>query len=148
MAGLQAQNAGLASARDGKAHQLTLLNEQVSNMRNLAKDGYAPRNRLLELERNLAQLEAAVLEDTGNLTRGQRQISELRLRRAQGQQDFQKDVRTQLADVQNETEALRSRLEGLDHEVTNNLVRAPGRWHGGRRGRVHRRWRGRPRAFA
>ena len=125
MSGLQAQNAGLASARDGKERQLILLREQVSSMRNLARDGYAPRNRLLELERNLAQLEAAVLEDTGNLSRGQSQISELRLRRAQRQQDFQKDVRAQLADVQNETEALRSRLEGLDHEVSNNLVRAP-----------------------
>jgi membrane fusion protein, protease secretion system len=125
MRGLQAQNAGLASARDGKARQLILLREQVSSMRNLARDGYAPRNRLLELERNLAQLEATMLEDTGNISRGQSQISELKLRRAQRQQDFQKDLRTQLANVQNETEALRSRLAGLDHEVSNNLVRAP-----------------------
>lgn len=125
MAGLQAQNSGLESTRDGKTQQLTLLNEQVRSMRNLAKDGYAPRNRLLELERTLAQLEAAGLEDAGNLIRGQRQLSELKLRRTQTQQDFQKDVRTQLAQVQNETQALRSRLEGLDHEVSNNLVRAP-----------------------
>ena len=125
MSGLQAQNAGLASARDGKARQLLLLREQVSSMRNLARDGYAPRNRLLELERNLAQLEATMLEDMGNLSRGQSQISELKLRRAQRQQDFQKDLRAQLASVQNETEALRSRLAGLDHEVSNNLVRAP-----------------------
>lgn len=125
MAGLQAQNSGLESSRSGKELQLKLLKEQVGGMRNLAKDGYAPRNRLLELERSLAQLEAAILEDTGNLTRGQRQISELKLRRLQRQQDFQKEVRTQLADVQKETEALRSRLEGLDHDVTNNLVRAP-----------------------
>ena len=125
MSGLHAQNAGLASARDGKARQLLLLREQVSSMRNLARDGYAPRNRLLELERNLAQLEATMLEDTGNLSRGQSQISELKLRRAQRQQDFQKDLRAQLASVQNETEALRSRLAGLDHEVSNTLVRAP-----------------------
>ncbi|MEX1166255.1 MAG: HlyD family type I secretion periplasmic adaptor subunit [Hydrogenophaga sp.] len=125
VAGLLAQNAGLDASRTGKQLQLTLLKEQVAGMRNLAKDGYAPRNRLLELERTLAQLEAAVLEDTGNLTRGQRQISELKLRRLQRQQDFQKEVRSQLADVQKETEALRSRLEGLDHDVNNNLVRAP-----------------------
>jgi membrane fusion protein, protease secretion system len=125
IAGLGAQNAGLESSRSGKEIQLKLLKEQVTGMRNLSKDGYAPRNRLLELERNLAQLESAVLEDTGNLTRGQRQISELKLRRLQRQQDFQKEVRTQLADVQKETEALRSRLEGLDHDVKNNLVRSP-----------------------
>ena len=125
ISGLQAQNAGFASARDGKQRQLALLREQVSSMRNLARDGYAPRNRLLELERNLSQLEAAVLQDTGTLSRGQSQISELKLRRAQRQQDFLKDVQAQLAEVQNETEALRSRLEGLDHAVSNNLVRAP-----------------------
>ena len=125
LAGLQAQNAGLESSRSGKELQLKLLREQVNGMRNLAKDGYAPRNRLLELERTLAQLEAAVLEDAGNLTRGQRQINELRLRKLQRQQDFQKEVRAQLAEVQKETEALRSRLEGLDHDVSNNLVRSP-----------------------
>jgi membrane fusion protein, protease secretion system len=125
LAGLQAQNAGLISARDGKQRQLSLLREQAQNMRNLARDGYAPRNRWLELERNLAQLEADILEDTGNLTRGQRQMAELKLRRVQRQQDFQKDVRDQLAKVQSESEALRSRLEGLDHEVINNLVKAP-----------------------
>ena len=125
LAGLQAQNAGLASSRSGKERQLALLREQVHNMRNLAQDGYAPRNRLLELERNLAQLEAAALEDAGNLARGLRQANELKLQRTQIQQDFQKEVRSQLAQVQNETEALRSRLEGLDHEVTNNLVKAP-----------------------
>jgi membrane fusion protein, protease secretion system len=125
LAGLQAQNAGLASSRNGKERQLALLREQVHNMRNLARDGYAPRNRLLELERNLAQLEAAALEDAGNLSRSLRQINELKLHRTQLKQDFQKEVRTQLAQTQNETEALRSRLEGLDHEVTNNLVKAP-----------------------
>ncbi|MEZ5701792.1 MAG: HlyD family type I secretion periplasmic adaptor subunit [Burkholderiaceae bacterium] len=125
LAGLQAQNAGLASSRNGKERQLSLLREQLHNMRNLAQDGYAPRNRLLELERNLAQLEATTLEDAGNLSRGLRQANELKLQRIQIQQDFQKEVRTQLAQVQNETEALRSRLEGLDHEVTNNLVKAP-----------------------
>ena len=125
LAGLQAQNAGITSSREGKQRQLALLAEQVKGMRNLAKDGYAPRNRLLELERTLAQIEAAVLEDASNLTRGQRQISELKLRRLQRQQDFQTEVRQQLAEVQKETEALHSRLEGLDHEVTNAFVRAP-----------------------
>lgn len=125
MGGIQALNNGLVSSRESKQAQLVLLNEQVKGMRDLAKDGYAPRNRLLELERSLAQLQSAVLEDSSNLARGQRQISELTLRRLQRQQDFQKDVREQLAEVQKDAVALQSRQEGLDHEVGSGLVRAP-----------------------
>jgi membrane fusion protein, protease secretion system len=49
----------------------------------------------------------------------------MRLRAVQVQQDFQKEVRAQLAEVQKEVAALRNRLEGLDHEMRNIEVKAP-----------------------
>lgn len=125
IAGLQLMQTGQKLSLDGQQMQMRLLKEQVDGLRELARDGFVPRNRLLEMERAQAQLVAAVAEATGQIGRSQRQIAELRLRQLQRQQDFQKEVRTQLAEVQKEAEALRSRLQGLDHEVANALVRAP-----------------------
>lgn len=125
VAGLMALNAGLQQARDGKQTQLRLLKEQLDNLRELARDGFVPRNRVLELERNQAQMLAEIAEDAGTIGRSQRQIAELRLRQLQLKQDFQKEVRGQLAEVQKEAEALRNRLESLDYEATNTLVKAP-----------------------
>ena len=123
--GLNAYAAGVEESRQGKLLQLRLLQQQIDGMRDLAKDGYMPRNRLLELERNYAQIEASIAEDTGNLGRNQSQVSELRLRALLRQQDYQKEVRTQLTEIQQQVDALRNRLEGLDYELNNAEVKAP-----------------------
>ncbi|MGI9217149.1 MAG: HlyD family type I secretion periplasmic adaptor subunit [Hydrogenophaga sp.] len=125
MAGLQAFYAGLEQSREGKQQQMRLLKEQVDSMRDLARDGFVPRNRLLDLERGLSQIVVAIADDTGSLGRTQRQIGELKLRRLQRQQDYQKEVRTLLADTQKEAGALKSRLEALDYELANALVKSP-----------------------
>ncbi len=125
IAGLVLQNKGLGESRDGKQQQLQFLKEQLDGMRDLAKEGYVARNRLLELERTYAQLATAISEDISNIGRGVRQISEFKLRRLQRQQEYQKEVRTQLSDIQKEADGLVNRLKGLDYDLDNALVRAP-----------------------
>jgi protease secretion system membrane fusion protein len=94
-------------------------------MRDLAKDGYIPRSRLLDLERTYAQVGGSLSEDFGNIGRAQRQVMELTLRRVQRTQEYQREVRAQLSDVQKEGEALTSRLKAQDFELSNTDVRAP-----------------------
>jgi membrane fusion protein, protease secretion system len=125
IAGLILQNKGLGESRDGKQQQLQFLKEQLDGMRDLAKEGFVARNRLLELERTYAQLATAISEDISNIGRGVRQISEFKLRRLQRQQEYQKEVRTQLSDVQKEADSLVNRLKGLDYDLDNALVKAP-----------------------
>ncbi|MCY7369895.1 MAG: HlyD family type I secretion periplasmic adaptor subunit [Polaromonas sp.] len=125
VAGLVIQSRGLEESRDGKRQQLVFLKEQLDGMRDLSREGYVARNRLLELERTYAQLATAISEDTNNIGRGLRQISEFKLRRLQRQQEYQKEVRTQLSDVQKEAAGLASRLTGLDHELQSVMVKAP-----------------------
>lgn len=125
IAGIKQQIAGLEQSRDSKKVQLGILQEQLGNMRDLAKDGYVPRARLLDLERTYAQVNGAISEDIGNIGRSQRQVMELTLRKTQRQQETQKDVRSQLAETQREAEGLASRLDSLEYEVANTEVRSP-----------------------
>lgn len=125
IAGLKAQVQGLEESKESKKQQAQFLKEQLTGMRDLAKEGYVPRNRLLDLERTYAQVNGAISEDIGNIGRSQRQIAELSLRRIQRQQEYQKEVRTQLADAQREAEALDNRLKAQDYELGNTLVKAP-----------------------
>ncbi len=125
VAGLHAQLRGLEESRDSQKLQLGFLKEQLDGVRDLAKDGYVARNRLLDLERTYAQINGGLSENIGNVGRIQRQISELNLRRVQRQQEYQKEVRTQLTDSQKEAEALQSRLTSLDFDLGNVIVRAP-----------------------
>lgn len=125
IAGLKAQVRGLEEARDTQKTQQKILKEQLDDMRELAKEGYVARNRLYDLERTYAQINGSISENLGNIGRTQRQISELSLRRIQRQQEYQKEVRTQLAEVQKEAEALANRLRSLDFELANTQVKAP-----------------------
>ena len=125
VAGLKAQIKGTQESRDSKKQQLNILKEQLDGMRELAKEGYIARNRLLDLERTYAQIGGAVSEDIGSIGRAQSQILELTLRRSQRIQDYQKEVRSNLSDVQKEAESLAARLTAQDYELANVEVKAP-----------------------
>jgi len=125
IAGLKMQIQGLQESRDSKKEQMELLKEQLGGMRDLAKEGYVARNRLLDLERTYAQLSGAVSEDIGNIGRSQRQVMELSLRKVQAQQDYQKEVRTHMNDAQREADAQRARLNAEQFQLSNVDVKAP-----------------------
>jgi protease secretion system membrane fusion protein len=125
IAGLRLQAQGLEQSRESKTQQIGFLKEQLTGMRDLANDGYVARNRLLELERTHAQLLGGLSEDRGNIGRLQRQIAELALRRLLQQQDYQKEVRQQLTDVQRDAAALGHRLGSQEYELANAVVAAP-----------------------
>ncbi len=125
IAGLKVQLRGLEASKGSKNQQLKFLEEQLINLRDLATDGFVPRNRLLDLERTYTQLTGEISADIGNIGRTQRQIAELEQRRIQRQQEYQKEVRQQLSDIKREAEALNSRLSGQDFELANIEVKAP-----------------------
>lgn len=125
ISGLKLALEGMQASRDGKKEQLVILKEQVDNLRDLARDGYVARARLLDAERTMVQVKGAIAEDIGNIGRTQRQIAELTLRRAQRVQDYQKEVRTQLAEVQRDADALTNRLKAETYALEHADVTAP-----------------------
>jgi protease secretion system membrane fusion protein len=125
IAGLKMQIKGLKESGDSKKEQVKFLKEQLAGMRDLAKEGYVARNRLLDLERTYAQLGGSISEDIGNIGRSQRQVIELTLRKSQRTQDYQKEVRTMLTDVQREAETQGARLQAQKFELGNVEVKAP-----------------------
>ncbi|MBJ9976771.1 HlyD family type I secretion periplasmic adaptor subunit [Pseudomonas sp. S75] len=125
VAGAQASLSGLQGSLLGKQAQRQALQEQLRGLRGLARDGYIPRNRLLDSERLLAQIDGAVAEDQGNIGRTRRQVQELTLRASQRRQEFQNEVRQQLGEAQANAEELGNRLRSAEFELAHTQVRAP-----------------------
>jgi protease secretion system membrane fusion protein len=123
--GLEAQAKGLDELRQSKKEQLAILKEQLDNSRELAKEGYIPRSRLLDLERTYSQINGSISEDIGNTARARKQVAELRLRRTQRNQEYQKEVRTQLTEIQKDAEAISNRVAAQEFELANVAVKAP-----------------------
>lgn len=125
IAGAEASLAGLQGSMASKQAQRDALDEQLRGLRELARDGYIPRNRLLDNERLLAQVNGSIAEDLGSIGRTRRQVLELKLRIGQRQQEFQNEVRQQLAELQANAEDLGNRLRSARFELAHNQVRAP-----------------------
>ena len=123
--GAEAQLKGLTQVQSSRKTQIDFINRELKGVRELAKDGYLPRNRLFELERDAAQLEAALSNDMVEAGRVRNQIAELKLRVLQRSQDYQKEVQSMLSDVQKEAAALHDRLASLDFTLANTQIRSP-----------------------
>lgn len=123
--GLEIQVSGLEESRKARQEQVQLLREEVRNQRSLVNDGFLPRNRLSEQERQLSALLAASAEDVSNLGRARQAIVETKARILSRQADFRREIESQLTDVQRESAALASRVEALAFEVDNAEIRAP-----------------------
>ncbi len=125
---IAAQNAqikGLESLAQSKSDQLKLVQEELGALRKLFGQGYVPRSRLFDLERAYADIQGTRSEDIGNVGRLKKSIGELRLRIVQRQQEFQKEVETQLSDLQRQSAALKERMIALQDEVVRTEIKAP-----------------------
>ncbi|HLT98919.1 MAG TPA: HlyD family type I secretion periplasmic adaptor subunit [Burkholderiaceae bacterium] len=125
LAGAEQQLAGLEQVQKSRKAQIDYINRELKGVRELAKEGYLPRNRMFELERDAAQLQAALSNDVVEAGRTRNQISELKLRILQRYQDYQKEVQSQLSDISKEAAALGDRLAAIDYTVRETTIRAP-----------------------
>ena len=105
--------------------QLGLVNDELSHTRELVKEGYAPRNRQLELERNASEVNASISELVGNMARAQRGIAELRQKVISRQQEYRKEVDSQLNDVSREVQADEAKFHALQEDLNRIEIRSP-----------------------
>lgn len=107
-----AQMEQLATSRK---KQVDLLENEIASVKNIADEGYYPRNKMIELQQNLQGIEATRSEELASIERTRRNLSELDLKILQVDSEFSKDVESTLTDVQ-------KRIAGLKEEYNAALV--------------------------
>ena len=105
--------------------QLASLQEELRSLRGLVKDGYAPRNRLLELERTLADVMANKANLDGNILNAVSSTKQLRQRKLARQSEYRKEVETQLADVSREVQADAEKFKVQVADLKRVAIRSP-----------------------
>jgi len=76
MSGLEHKIDALEDSKSSKETQLKTVNEQLKNNRELAREGYVPKSKVLDLERMQAQITGAIHDDRGQLEYVRRQLNE------------------------------------------------------------------------
>jgi protease secretion system membrane fusion protein len=108
-----------------RKNQQALLGEELINTRSLVKEGYAPRNRQLELERMASDISSSIAELQGNTIRATRAVAELRQRAIVRQQEYRKEVDSQLADVAREVHGDAERFTAVKEDLARTEIKSP-----------------------
>jgi len=124
-AGLQEQRKGLVQVMAERQRQLALLEEELGNLRELVREGFAPRNRQLEMERNRADIRSALAETSAAMQRLDRQMEEVVQRMQLTEQDYLKEVDSQTAEVRREVQADAEKLKAVTQDLARTELRAP-----------------------
>lgn len=123
--GQQGSLQGIDGVIPHRKKQLALLQQEISGVRELVAEGYAPLNRQMELERQAADISASLSDLQGNLVRTRGSVAELQARGLQKIQEYQKEVNSQLAEVRREVQADADKLRAVSEELERTEIRAP-----------------------
>jgi protease secretion system membrane fusion protein len=110
-AAYRAQVGGMSEMIESRKAQASFQAQQVQSIRELAADGYASRNQLLQLEQAQAELRTSA--------------TDLQTNYARVQQEYIKELSAQLADVRREVQSGQEKLQAVTDELSRTQLRSP-----------------------
>ncbi|WP_028696705.1 HlyD family type I secretion periplasmic adaptor subunit [Pseudomonas cremoricolorata] len=125
IASLNDQLKGFEEIRRNHAAQLQFQQQSLQGMRELAREGYLPRNRLFEAESSAAQLGAQLASSISDIGRTRQAVNESQLKGLQQAQQFRSDAESQLTQVSAQTSSLLEQIKALEFELSSATLSAP-----------------------
>ncbi|CAG1001136.1 partial Type I secretion system membrane fusion protein PrsE, partial [Rhodocyclaceae bacterium] len=121
----QSQASGARQQMAARQQQVALLTDELSRLRPLVDEGYAPRTKLFEQERQIAELTSVTSDIQARIAKEVSTSAELRLRILQRRQEFLREVESLVADASRETANLREKLRDAALELDRTTIQAP-----------------------
>lgn len=125
ISGQEAQIQGLKGVLDSRKAQLALINEQLIGIRQLAEEGYAPKNQQQDLELRVAQVTGDIADSQSNMLKAKYAIAELKQRALLRKQEYRKEVDTQMSQVKMEVDVNANKLKSLTDDLGRTEIRSP-----------------------
>lgn len=125
IAGQQALIDGAQGLLSSHRAQLDLLQEQLNGIRELVKEGYAPRNQQNDLEQRVAQLHGQIASVQGDILRSRKAMLELNQQINIRQQTEKKEIDTEMAQVKLQVQSDAEKFRALGEELGRTTILAP-----------------------
>ena len=125
IAGYENQSAGLQRMLASRRQQAEIQSRQLGSVQALSAEGYAPRNQALQLEQQQAELMSALTDLEKNIQGAKSAALEVRLRLTQRQQEYLREVSSQLAEVRREVQANQERLAAITADLGRMVLKSP-----------------------
>lgn len=125
IAQLREKAAGLTEQRTMREQLVASYEKERADFEALAAEGYAERQRVREMERNLALNDGQRSSLSTDIAATDVEISATRVKILQADQEFQREVAKELAEVQVELFALQEKQRALEDTLKRTVVVAP-----------------------
>ncbi|SDG19761.1 HlyD family secretion protein/membrane fusion protein, epimerase transport system [Limimonas halophila] len=122
---LEQEIGGVRAQLASKRRQTDILTNELKSLRKLHEQGLFPKTRVLQRERQLAQLEGDIGADQASIARAQAQISKAELQIEQVRQEFQEKVVSELRKVEDRVTELRKQLVMANEKLARTTISAP-----------------------
>ncbi len=116
---------GFTARRDATARQVALLSEERQMMADLLKDGLIARNRLLSVERRLAETQGEQASLAADIARTRDEIAEIEMERKLVLDRHQSEVSTELAGVVERLAETDERIRAAADVLERSVLRSP-----------------------
>ncbi len=123
---LRAKAGGLVSQKKSREELMKSFESERVDFEALVQQGYAERQKVREMERNVSQTEGQRGALISELAATELQISETQVKIVQLGKELQREVAKELAEAQADLSALREKLRSVQDTVERTVVRAPG----------------------
>ena len=123
--GQQAAIQGFEGVLKSRIAQQEYIQEDLKGLRDLVKEGYAPRNKQFEMERMAAESTGSIADLRANIMRARAVIAEIKMRSIQRTQEYRKEVDSMLSDVRREVQADAEKYKASSEEMSRTVIRAP-----------------------
>ncbi|NJM30617.1 MAG: HlyD family type I secretion periplasmic adaptor subunit [Rhizobiales bacterium] len=125
MGQLNEQIGGLVSQREAKERQLTLIADEVTNLRKLQKQGLVPVSRVLAMDREAARLDGERGELIANRAQAESRIGEVKIQILQIDEQARAETLTELRDVESRVAELQERKLAASSRLSRMEIKSP-----------------------
>lgn len=125
MAQVKEEIVGYRAQEVAAAQRIALINEEISGLKALVDKGLERKPRLLQLQRDLADIEGRRGELVALIAKAQQTIAESEVQILNQQNDTQNEVATQLRDTQQKIHELTEQMQAAADVLSRIEVKAP-----------------------
>ena len=122
---LMEQISGLESQRASKEKQLSLITNELTDLKNLQKKGLVPISRVMAMDRETANLDGQRGELIANKASAEAKIAEVRLQILQVDEEDQSQTLTDLRDIEGKVAEYKERKLAAASKLERTVIRAP-----------------------
>ncbi|MFV3074573.1 HlyD family type I secretion periplasmic adaptor subunit [Niveispirillum fermenti] len=123
---LQEQMKGMEAQVEANTQQITLIDGELEGLQQLFEKGYASKTRLLQLQRERAELDGNRGNYVAEIARSRVAMGEAQLQILQIRRAFEEDVAKGMQDARSRIYDLQDRLTSANDVLSRREVRAPG----------------------